>query len=169
MALVYIYQLAKFGDLIELWFKRYIQKCTVSCANTHYGLTDLVNHGKVKNTKTWISWERNITFLQNKKILNLCLRWNVLRSYRFVVEVTFNMDSETETFVTLPPPALGEKLVFRIHNNGSFNSLNFAGARILLHMILRIILLHTVCWRFAMVRISDWSRLEHPERIKCDI
>ena len=46
----------------------------------------------VKNTKTWISWERNIIFLRNKKILNLCLRWHILRSYRFVAEVTFKSD-----------------------------------------------------------------------------
>ena len=43
----------------------------------------------VKNTKTGISWERNVIFLRNKKILNLCLRWLILRSYRFVAEVTF--------------------------------------------------------------------------------
>ena len=43
----------------------------------------------VKNTKAWISWERNIIFLRNKKILNLFLRGHVLRSYRFVAEVTF--------------------------------------------------------------------------------
>ena len=30
----------------------------------------------------------NIIFLWNKKILNLCLRWQILRSYCFVVEVT---------------------------------------------------------------------------------
>ena len=28
-------------------------------------------------------------FLRNKKICNLCFRWHILRSYRFVVEVTF--------------------------------------------------------------------------------
>ena len=36
-----------------------------------------------------MSRERNITFLQNKKIINLCLRQHILGSYRFVVEVTF--------------------------------------------------------------------------------
>ena len=40
--------------------------------------------------KTWIFWERNITFLRNKEILNLCLRWHIFRSYRFVAEVIFN-------------------------------------------------------------------------------
>ena len=40
-----------------------IIKCSVSCTNTH--VTNLVNQGMVKNTKT--------TFLQNKRILNLCL------------------------------------------------------------------------------------------------
>ena len=63
----------------------------VSCTNTHHDVTDLVNHGMVKNTKTWISWERNIIFLWNKKILNLWLRWHILRSYRFVAEVTFKL------------------------------------------------------------------------------
>ena len=67
----------------------------VSCTNTHRDVTDLVNHGMVKNTKTWISWERNIIFLRNKKIVNLCFRWHILRSYRFVMEVTFKVVSFT--------------------------------------------------------------------------
>ena len=61
----------------------------VSCTNTHHDVTDSVNHGMVKNTKIWISWEWNIIFPRNKKITNLCLRWHILRSYRFVEEVTF--------------------------------------------------------------------------------
>ena len=44
----------------------------VSCTNTHHDIIDLVNHGMVKNTKNWIPWERNVTFLRNNKILNLC-------------------------------------------------------------------------------------------------
>ena len=62
-------------------------------SNTHHDTTDLVNHRMVKNTKTQISWERNITFLRNKKILNLSLRWHILRSYRFVAKVAFNSSS----------------------------------------------------------------------------
>ena len=62
IALVYISQLAKSG---KFWFQRYIQKCTLS----HYDLTASVNHGIVKNTKTWISWERNTTFLRSKRFL----------------------------------------------------------------------------------------------------
>ena len=61
----------------------------VLCTNTHHDVTDLVNHGLVKNTKTWICWKQNIIFLPNKKILDLCPRWHILRSYRFLVEVTF--------------------------------------------------------------------------------
>ena len=34
-------------------------------------------------------WEWNIIFPGNKKILNLCLRWYILRSYHFVAEVNF--------------------------------------------------------------------------------
>ena len=80
--------------LYGLWFKRYIQKCTlfqVLIPNTHHGITDSVNLGMVKNTKTWIPWEWNIIFLRNKKILNLCLRWHILRSYRFVANCLSSM------------------------------------------------------------------------------
>ena len=88
-------------SLVTSWFvvqKIYSKMHLVSCTNTHLKVTDLINHGMVKktwkiwiseNTKTWISWERNIIFLQNKKILNLCFRCHILRIYRFVVEVTF--------------------------------------------------------------------------------
>ena len=34
--------------------------------NTYHDMTDLVNHEMVNYAKTWIFWERNITFLQNK-------------------------------------------------------------------------------------------------------
>ena len=36
-----------------------------------------------------MSWERHIIFLWNKQILNLCLKWHILRSYHFVEEVNF--------------------------------------------------------------------------------
>ena len=49
---------------------------------------DLVNHGMVRNTKTWSSWKQSITFVWDKKILNQCL---ILRSLPFVAEVTFNI------------------------------------------------------------------------------
>ena len=63
--------------------------CLVSCTNTRSDVTDLVKHEMAENTKTWISWEQNILFIRNKKILNLCLRWYILRSYFFAAEVTF--------------------------------------------------------------------------------
>ena len=65
----------------------------VWCTNTHH-VTDLVNHGMFKNAKIWITWKRNITFPQNKKILNLCFTWHILRSYSFVVEVAFKANLE---------------------------------------------------------------------------
>ena len=51
-----------------------------------HDVTDLVKlgchwFGMVKNTKTWIFQERNITFLSKKKIINLCHRWHICRSY----------------------------------------------------------------------------------------
>ena len=68
--------------------KIYSKMYLVSFTNTYRDVTDLVNHGMVKNTKTWISWKQNIIFLQNKKILNLCLKWHILRGYRFLAELT---------------------------------------------------------------------------------
>ena len=78
--------------LNELWFKRYIQKCTISCTNTYNDVTDLVNHGMSKNTKTWISWEWNIMFMWNTKILNLCLI-DTFWEDQVVAEVTFKSPS----------------------------------------------------------------------------
>ena len=89
IVLAYNYQLVQF---VTSWFvvqKIYSKMDLVSCTNTHRDVTDLLNYGMVKNTKTWISWERNTIFLRNKKILNLRFRWHILRSYRFIAEVTF--------------------------------------------------------------------------------
>ena len=86
-------------SLVASWFvvqKIYSKMHLVSWTNTHRDGTDLVNHGMVKNTKTWISRERNITFLKNKKILKLCLRWRILRNYRFLAEVTFNTNRKKQ-------------------------------------------------------------------------
>ena len=69
--------------------KIYSKMHLVSCTNTHRDVTDLVNHEMVKNTKTWISWERNIIFLQNKKFLICALDGTSWESYRLVAEVTF--------------------------------------------------------------------------------
>ena len=41
----------------------------VSFTNSHHDITDLVNHGMVKNRRTWISLEQKVTMLQNKKML----------------------------------------------------------------------------------------------------
>ena len=58
------------------------QICDVTMsANTHHDVTDLVNHGMVKNTQTWISWEQNIIFVWNKKFLICALGgkfWEVI-------------------------------------------------------------------------------------------
>ena len=61
----------------------------VSCTNTHHDVTNLVKDRMVKNIQSRISRERNITFLSNKKIPNLCLRWHILRIYGFVAKVIF--------------------------------------------------------------------------------
>ena len=78
--------------LTELWFKRCNSKFhPVSCTNIYYDVRDILYHGMITNTKAWMSWERNITFLRNKKILNLGLRRHILRSYCFVAEVIFKV------------------------------------------------------------------------------
>ena len=64
----------------------------VSCTDTHHDVKDLVSHEMIKNTKTRMkNRKQNLFFLWNKKILNLCLRWHIFRSYRFLAEVTFKI------------------------------------------------------------------------------
>ena len=79
-----------------------------SCNETHHHVTDLVIHGMVKNTKAWIYWEWNITFLRNKNDLwnnlrnklrnDLCLRWPILRSYCFVARQTLAHKTQWQFF-----------------------------------------------------------------------
>ena len=88
IALVYIYQLTKFSGLMSCVQKIYSKMSHVPCPNIHHDITDLVNYRIIKNTKTWISWEWNITFLWNKKIICLCLGWYIFRSYHSVANVT---------------------------------------------------------------------------------
>ena len=58
--------------------KIYSKMHPVSCTYTHHDVTDLVNHVMIKTAKTWISWLQKISFLQNKKIFNLSLRWHIV-------------------------------------------------------------------------------------------
>ena len=83
-------------SLVTSWVevqKIYSKMYLVLCTDTHRDVTDSVNHGMVQNTKTWISWEQNVIFPWNKKILNLCLICCILRSYCCEAEVTFNTDT----------------------------------------------------------------------------
>ena len=45
--------------------------------------------GWLKREKLEYFENENLFFLRNEKLLNLCLRWHILRSYRFLAEVTF--------------------------------------------------------------------------------
>ena len=54
IALAYIYQLAMFGELMGCGSKIYSKMHPVSCTNTHYVVTGLVNHVMVKNKKDQI-------------------------------------------------------------------------------------------------------------------
>ena len=75
--------------LHEYWFKRYIQKCTLSHVLILIMTSQILEiMGRLKIQK--VEYLKNETiFLRNKRILNPCLRWNILRSYCFVAEVTF--------------------------------------------------------------------------------
>ena len=55
-------------------------------------------------------------FSMKQKILNLCLRWHILRSYCFVAEVTFNqlMIEIFKCLKGISPPIMNE--IFRLRN-----------------------------------------------------
>ena len=100
--IIYIYLLSLFIyiSIGQIWWlcwvviqKMYSKMHPVSCTNIHPDVTDLEIHGIVKNTETWVSWERNITFLW--KILTSAS--DVVSDYRFVAEVTFKY---AQPFVT---------------------------------------------------------------------
>ena len=86
IALVFIYQLANFGDLMSYGSKDIFKYAPCLF---HHDVTDMVNQDMAKDTKIWVSWEWNVNFLWNKKILNIYLRWHISRNYCFVAEVIF--------------------------------------------------------------------------------
>ena len=51
ITLTYTYQLAKFGDPMSCGSKDIFKNAPVSSNNTIHDVTDLVNHGMVKNKK----------------------------------------------------------------------------------------------------------------------
>ena len=60
----------------------------VSCTNTHHDVTIWQIMGWLKIQT--LEYLENGTFLRNKKVLKLCLRQHILRTYSFVMEVTYN-------------------------------------------------------------------------------
>ena len=54
-------------ELFFLNMSIYSKMLPVSYTNTHHDVTDLLNRRMAKTTRTWISWECNITSLQKKK------------------------------------------------------------------------------------------------------
>ena len=72
--------------LNELWFKSYIQKYTLSPVLT------IILTTQIREVMGWLEIQK-LEYLENgikKKNLNLCLRWNILSSHRFVPELTLN-------------------------------------------------------------------------------
>ena len=62
-----------------IYVSKDIQKCTLS--STHHDITDFEVEGIERNKKSQISEER--------KILKLCLKNYILKSYYLIAEVTF--------------------------------------------------------------------------------
>ena len=63
IALVYIYQLAKFGDLMSCGSKDIYSKMhPVSCSNAYHDVTNLVNH-------KWLKIKKNLNILRTKQNL----------------------------------------------------------------------------------------------------
>ena len=69
--------------------KIYLKIQSVSRTNIHHDVTDLINQEMVKNIKIWISWEWDNFPRKQKRNINLCPRWHILRNYCLVVEVIF--------------------------------------------------------------------------------
>ena len=121
----------------------YAKMHLVSCTNTHHDfIIDLVNHGTFENTKTWISWEWYITFLWNRKILKLCLRWHILRNHHFLAEVTFTnwMQKTLDTIIVVKQKILKidnfyTVLLFVIYITDVSNKLNKSPSVISLELI----------------------------------
>ena len=82
--------------------KIYSEMYLALCTNTHCDVTDLINDGMVKNTKTRISLEQNIIFLWNEKVLNLCVRWHILRGYRLLEVCTPLSSGKRGGLILLP-------------------------------------------------------------------
>ena len=61
-----------------------------------------------------------MTFLQNKKILNLCFGWHILRSYRFVAEVIFNEMLQNYCHVTCVESLGSWKLLATLLNKKAY-------------------------------------------------
>ena len=90
----WIYQLGKFGDLLSCR-KRCIQKCTQFQALILIITSQIWYGWKYKNFNVL---KTEHIFLQNQKI-NLCLRWQIFGSYRFLVEVTFKVKVKNADFI----------------------------------------------------------------------
>ena len=153
IALPYIYQLTRFGDFMSCGSKDNSKMHLVSCTNTHRHITDMVNHGMVKNKKTWISWEWNIIFLQNKKVLNLCFRWHISRSYSFVAQVTFKdfVEAFLKDFADFPLLEIVKNLIiYFVEAFGWFSHYQF----FTLHPFLsKFLSRNTFLWLFQLIHV----------------
>ena len=69
--------------LNKQWCKRHSKMHP--CTNADHDITDLVNRGVVKNTKTWISWEWNIHFEK----LSFCSGGNLSRTWELSFHYSF--------------------------------------------------------------------------------
>ena len=119
----------------------------------HLDVKDLADHGMIKNTKTWISWERNIIFLRYKKLLNLRVRWHILRSYRFVAEVTFRdfVKAFLKDFADFPLSGIVKNLI--IYFAGAFWCFSHYQSFTLLPFLSKFLSRNTFLWLFQLTHV----------------
>ena len=86
ISLAYIYLLLKFCGLMSCGSKDIFKNAPYY----HHVLyaTDLINMGWLKIQNIEYLENRTELFYKTKKIINLWLRWHILKSYCFVAEVT---------------------------------------------------------------------------------
>ena len=68
------------------WFRikeTYVNLYSPSWANTRYGVINFGIDGMVSNIKKWLAQEWNTSFPWNLKIVKLCLKNYIFRSYHF--------------------------------------------------------------------------------------
>ena len=87
----YIDNLTTFHDEMILESKDIFQNVLYLCANIHHDVTTFEVDKMVWNIENWTYHEWTMTFPWNERILKLCLKNHIFRSYQFLAELTFKV------------------------------------------------------------------------------